>query len=166
MLHADRPEPGPGRIVAVLALVALFGPVGDAIAGGDDRPVDVRTFVTRFYAHGIPYAEAKALGKAAIPELVALLKDSRMEPHWTKVVWVLGCIGDPSVTPPLLDFLKRQQGPISVDAFRAALAVLPSLGHVARGGDTAALRALARFTRGDSWQNVHEFVMQMAGESK
>jgi hypothetical protein len=77
-----------------------------------------------------------------------------MEEHWTKVIWVLGCIGDTSATAPLLDFLKRQQGEVSAEVFRATLAVLPALGHVARGGDAKAFETLASFTRRAGWQQA------------
>lgn len=143
----------PRRIVAAYALAALSGPVAMAVAA-DERPVDLRALVTRWSVHGIPYAEAKALGVGAIPELVSMLKDAGMEEHRAKVIWVLGCIGDSSATSPLIDFLKRQQGEISVAEFRGALAVLPSLGHIARGGDAVALETLTRFTRPDAWQEA------------
>jgi len=140
------------RIVAACAL-ALSGPVGMGIAA-DERPADVRTLVTRWYTHGISYAEAKAFGARAVPELVSMLKEPGMEEHWTKVVWVLGCIGDPSATGTLVEFLERQQGEVSADTFRATLAVLPALGHLARGGDTAALDTLTSFTRPGAWQEA------------
>jgi hypothetical protein len=77
-----------------------------------------------------------------------------MEEHWTKVVWVLGCIGDSSATAPLIDFLKRQHGEVSAEVFRATLAVLPALGHLARGGDAKAFETLATFTRSGAWQDA------------
>jgi hypothetical protein len=149
----DRWFTGLRRIVAAaITLAALSVPVASGLAASDERQSDVRRVVTRWNSHGIPYAEARALGVRAIPELAAMLKDPAMEPHWTKVVWVLGCIGDSSATAPLVDFLKRQKGEVSVDVFRATLAVLPALGHVARGGDAAALATLTAFTQPDAWK--------------
>jgi len=154
MQREDRCDAGTGRIVAAIALaVAMGGPTVAGIASADERP-DARALVTRWGVHGIPYAEAKALGVQAIPELVSMLKEPTMEEHWTKVVWVLGCIGDSSATGPLIEFLKRLQGEISVEEFRAALAVLPSLGHLARGGDAVALETLTNFTRPGAWQEA------------
>jgi hypothetical protein len=142
------------RVVsAVLTLAALGGPLATGLAASDERP-NARTVVTRWYSHGIPYSEARALGARAVPELVAMLKDPALEAHWTKVVWVLGCIGDSSATGPLVDFLIRQKGEDSIDVFRAALAVPPSLGHLARGGDAAALETLTRLTRPDGWKDT------------
>src|SRR5262245_47398104 len=135
------------RVVATaIALAAVGGPLmGSPTAGRRTR--DVRAFVTQWNVHGIPYREARALGARAVPELVSMLGDPGLEAHWTKVVWVLGCIGDRSATGALIDFLGRQRGEISVDTFRATLAVLPALGHLARAGDAAAFEALTSFTR-------------------
>jgi hypothetical protein len=135
-----------GRIVAVIALSALTGPWA-AVASTVERPTDVRTFVTRWYPRGIQYSDAKAFGPQAVPELVAMLKDAGMEEHQTKIVWVLGCIGDPSATSALMEFLTSQKGEVSTETFRATLAVFPSLGHLARGGDGKAFDALSRFAR-------------------
>jgi hypothetical protein len=134
-------------IVVAIALAALSGPwsMGVAFAG---EPADVKALVTRWSVSGIPYADAKAVGRQAIPELASMLKDPALEAHWTKVVWVLGCIGDSAATPALTNFLKRPQGEVSVDTFRAALAVLPSLGHLARGGDAAAFETLKGYAGG------------------
>lgn len=141
---------GSGRIV--LAAVVLAALSGSAMvdAAVDERPREVRTLVTKWYVHGISYAQARALGPQAVPELVAMLREPAMEAHWTKVVWILGCIGDRAATGPLLAFLKGQRGEVSVDTFRATLAVLPALGHLARGGDPAALEALKSFSQLDS----------------
>jgi hypothetical protein len=117
-------------------------------------PVDIRTFVMRTPVNGLPYAEARAYGSPAIPALLAMLRDRSMEEHWDRIVYVLGCIGDPAATGPLLDFLKSQQGEVSVQTFRATLAVLPSLGHIARSGDNVALTALVDFTRADHWEKA------------
>jgi HEAT repeat protein len=134
-------------VVAATILAALGGTLATHLAAADERRTDVKTLLTRLYVHGIPYAEAKAVGAQAIPELVSMLEDPAMEEHWTKVVWVLGCIGDPSATGPLVDFLKRQKGEVSADAFRAALAVLPALGHLVRAGDAGALEMLTSYTQ-------------------
>jgi hypothetical protein len=141
-------------VVAAIALAAISGPLATGIASADERPADVRALVTRWYVHGIPYAEANALGAGAVPELVSMLSEPAMEEHWTKVVWVLGCIGDSSATGTLIDFLKRQQGEISADTFRAALAVPLALGHLAREGDARALETLTSFTRSDAWKEA------------
>ena len=151
----NRYAAGLRRIVAAtLTLTALGGPLATRLAAGDERRIDARTLVTRWYVHGIPYADAKALGPRAVPELASMLKDPALAEHWTKIVWVLGCIGHSSATAPLVDFLKRQQGEVSADVFRATLAVLPALGHLARRGDPVALRTLTSYARPDASKDL------------
>ncbi len=108
--------------------------------GKDRGAVDLRTFVTTVHIHGLPYAEAHAYGPQAVPELVAMLKDPSLEPYWTNIVATLGCIEDASAVQPLMDFMKRQRGEISADAFRAVLSVLPGIGQIAYRGDPKALK--------------------------
>jgi hypothetical protein len=148
MKREDRCSTGPQRkIVVAIALAALSAPLSMGVAFAGRPPADVKALVTRWSVSGIPYADAKAVGPQAIPELALILKDPGMEAHWTKVVWVLGCIGDSAATAVLTNFLNRPKGEVSVDTFRAALAVLPSLGHLARGGDAAAFATLKGYAR-------------------
>jgi len=113
---------------------------------------DLRTFITTVHLHGLPYAEAHAYGPGAVPELVAMLSDPSLEPHWTKVVAALGCIEDSSAVPPLMDFMKRFQGPVSPDVFRAILSVLPALGQIAYRGDPTALKIITDFADPGAYQ--------------
>jgi hypothetical protein len=114
------------------------------------EPVDIRTFVTRSPVNGLPYAQSRAYGTPAIPALFAMLRDRSMEDHWDKIITGLhrrsvgnrGAVGLPQVP-------TRE---ISVQAFKATLAVLPSLGHVARGGDNTAFTTLVDYTRPDQWE--------------
>jgi len=46
---------------------------------------------------------------------------------------------------PLMDFMKRQTGPITSDAFRAILGVLPAIGQIAYRGDPTALQIITNF---------------------
>ncbi len=108
-------------------------------------PVDLRTFVTSLHSHGLPYSEAHAYGPQAVPDLVAMLRDPALEPHWTKIVATLGCIEDASAVQPLMDFMRRQQGEISADAFRAVLSVLTAIGQIAYRGDPPALKIITDF---------------------
>jgi len=127
-----------------LSFVFLVHVPADA-AAAQAPSVDLTTFVTSLYAHGLPCTEAHAYGPQAVPDLVAMLADPSLEPHWVNVVATLGCIGDASAVDPLMAFMKRQQGPVSVDAFRAVLGVLPAIGQIAYGGDAAALRIITEF---------------------
>lgn len=135
------------RRLACLLTLALLVPALGIPGSARAQSKDLRTFVTEWYVHGTPYAEARAYGTTAIPQLVAMLNDPEMEPHWVKVVYTLGCIGDPSAIQPLMGFLGGLHGEISVDAFRGALGVLPAIGSIANGGDDAALRILTDFVQ-------------------
>jgi len=133
-------------IASVLTIVTAFASAG-LVMGAPSDGSDLRTFITASYLHGVPYREARAFGPHAVPQLAAMLEDGAYEPHWFKVVFTLGAIGDPSAVGPLRSFLKRQRGELSLDQFRAVLAVPPALGVIAHGGDQAAFDALVRFTK-------------------
>lgn len=130
-------------LLTMLTAVASAGLARDA----QNDPTDLRTFITQTYGHGVPYSAARAFGPQAVPELVAMLGDSTLEPHWSKVVFTLGAIGDPSAVQPLKSFLKHQRGEVSRGAFQAMLAVPPALGCIANGGDAAAFNTLQRLTK-------------------
>jgi HEAT repeat protein len=137
----------PGVLVAgVLTMSAAVASAGLAMAAGNDS-TDLRTFITQTYGHGVPYHDARAYGPQAVPELLSMLGDSSLEPHWSKVVFTLGAIGDPSAVQPLQSFLKHQRGEVSRNAFQAMLAVPPALGCIANGGDPAAFDTLLRLAK-------------------
>jgi len=106
------------------------------------EPADVRAFVTQNHIHGVPYSKARAYGPSAIPLLVPMLKNRDLQENWVDVVTTMGFVGDGSATAPLLAFLRRQRGEITVAMFRAVLSVYPSLGHIAGNGDKDALNTL------------------------
>lgn len=140
-----------GRTVAVLRsslvgsllVVLVFAANVPTVAQGSS--VDLRTFVTSTYAHGLPYVDAHAYGSDAVPSLVAMLADRSIESHWAKIVVTLGFIEDPSAVQPLMDFMKAQKGEISSDVFRAILSVLPAIGQIAYRGDPTALQIVTAF---------------------
>jgi hypothetical protein len=142
-------EPLKGKVMSgylsslVGLLFLVFTPT--YFAAAQVPSMDLRTFVTAQHIHGLPYAEAHAYGPRAVPELVAMLKDPSLEPHWTNIVATLGCIGDASAVQPLMDFMKRQHGTISADVFRAVLSVLTAIGQIAYHGDPAALKIITDF---------------------
>src|SRR5262249_6359508 len=107
--------------------------------------VDLRTFVTSTYAHGLPYIDAHAYGPEAVASLVAMLNDRSLEPHWAKIVAMLGFIADASAVQTLMDVMERQMGPIALDAFRAILSVLPAIGQIAYRGDPTAMQIVTAF---------------------
>ena len=133
-------------VVGVLTMSTAVASSGLVMAAQNDA-TDLRTFITQTYGHGVPYHAARAYGPQAVPELVAMLDDSSLEPHWSKVVFTLGAIGDPSAVQPLQSFLKHQRGEVSRGAFQAMLAVPPALGCIANGGDPAAFKTLLRLSK-------------------
>src|SRR5262245_42482827 len=133
-------------ITCILAMSTAVASAGLATGAPSDSP-DLRAFVTRQYVDGIPYHDAHAFGPQAVPELVSMLRDDSLEPHWSKIVFVLGAIGDPSAVEPLRSFLRRQRGEVSLGAFQAMLAVPPALGIIANGGDPVAFNTLVGFTK-------------------
>lgn len=129
-------------VVVLAAITSLWG------SPAPPRPqLDVERFVSKWYVEGIPYREARAYGPIAVPRLLALLGEPRMEPYQVNVITTLGFIGDSSATSPLLRFLTGQRGEISNDRFQALLAVLPALGHIAQGTDRTAFRAIVDFAK-------------------
>jgi HEAT repeat protein len=135
------------RLAGALLILAMATCAAPVYAKSER--VDLRTFVTSWYVHGLPCGQAHAYGPEAVPELVAMLDDPVLEPHWTKVVATLGCIRDASAVEPLMAFLQRQQGEVSADAFRASLGVLLAIGQIAAGGDKTALAIVTDFVHSD-----------------
>jgi hypothetical protein len=130
-------------LVGLLSVFLVLVPTGPAAAQAPSA--DLRTFVTAPHLHGLPYAKAHAYGPNAVPELVTMLRDPFFEPHWAKIVAMLGCIEDASAVQPLMDFMKRPQGEVSASTFRAVLSVLTALGQIAYGGDPTALKIITDF---------------------
>ncbi len=116
--------------------------------------VDVRTFVTKMYIHGIPYIEAKSYGSGAIPELLLMLNDSTFEEYWVNIVSTLGYIGDTSAVMPLLSFINKKESEISVHAFRALLTTFQAMGHLSQNGNQMAMSFLINWKEVDYWQTA------------
>ena len=152
MNKTERRFPKTFATVAAATIAALLPAIFFTTRAADGSTSNIRDFATRSYIHGVPFGEAHAFGRAAVPELLSMLNDSTLEEHWTNVVWILGCIGDPSATLPLIDFLNTRTGELSASSFRATLAVLPALGHLARAGDHRATAALIEYTR---WTKIN-----------
>lgn len=119
-----------------------------------DASSPARAFVTVHYFEGVPFVEARALGREALPDLYAVLQDRELETYWANTVGVIGMIGDPSSVEPLLAFLAGLSGEVSVDAFRAALQVMPALGHLHRSGSADALGVLENHTDDEYWRRA------------
>jgi len=139
-------------------LVAVVGWLAFCLAGtatpaqAQHTVRDVRAFVTTLYYEGLPYGEAKSYGPGVLPQLYDMLADDELQPYWANIVGMIGYLGEPSSIQPLLDFVHRQKGEISVNQFRAVLQVLPAIGHISQTGDVDALDTSVRYTERDSWQ--------------
>lgn len=112
----------------------------------------VRDFVTKVYIHGLPYEQAKAYGKSAVPELVKMLNEPGLEKYWTNIIVSLGYIGDPAAVKPLVSFMQNSKGEISLARFNAILYVFQALGHISQSGDALSLNTLIDYTNLDSWK--------------
>jgi HEAT repeat protein len=135
----------------ILVLLVQAIPYGMAQPANTPSP-DIRAFVTQTYRHGLPYNQAKDYGRAAIPQLVNMLKDKSLQDYWQNIVLTLGYIGDPAAAKPLIQFLERQQGEVSVQCFRATLSVFYALGHIAQSGNPLALQTLKEYNSLDTWK--------------
>jgi hypothetical protein len=134
--------PRSGNAFCLTVCVVLS--VSLAVPSLSAKTVDIRDFVTTRYFHGLPYEEARAYGPAAIPVLAEMLRDESLAPYWENIVGTLGYIGDPGAVDVLTSFLSSLNGELSIDKFRAALAVPLALGHLA-ASDKGALRLLTQF---------------------
>ncbi len=120
---------------------------------GQTQPKDVRTFVTNLYIHGLPYTEARAYGKVAVPELVAMLNNPAFEDYRGNIVSCMGMIGDPSAAAPLKRFISKLEGEISHATFTAVLATYQAFGHIAQNGDKEVLSILVDSAKGKYWRS-------------
>lgn len=152
-----------GLLFLALMLLAPAGPASAAQSirrepvpdpAAPAAPASLRAFVTSWYVHGMPWAQARAYGTEAVPELIQMLNDSAMEPHWAKVVYVLGCIGDGSAKQPLIEFMQQQKGEVSADAFRGVLGVPCAMGQIAQHDNQSLDLLMNLATRTDQGQSL------------
>ncbi len=110
--------------------------------------------VRQTYIHGVPYEAARALGPAAVPELVSLLGDPEFDESGVNIVAVLGYIGDPAAVEPLIAYVESLSGEVSVHTFRSVLTVFQALGHLAQSGDDRALGYLIAWSDATHWRSA------------
>jgi hypothetical protein len=133
-------------------LQAVLNTFTAAEASPAGAPVPLQEFVSRTFVHGIPLDEAAAYGEAAVPELVAVLRDPRREAHWSNAAVMLAMIGEPAGVDAVLAFI-REPGAGEVTAARAwarGNAVL-ALGYAANRGNREALQYLADGLDPSAW---------------
>lgn len=127
--------------------------VGDALAAG--RPYQPRGGVDEFlqgeYVDRVPYVEARALGKEAVPRLLDIIADASAARYHLNAIMALGFLGDPQATPHLLRYLQSPSGDVTDEQFRALRAVLQALGCLAAHGDGAALNFIREGAHIRAW---------------
>jgi HEAT repeat protein len=89
--------------------------------------------VRKTYIHGIPYAEARALGPQAVPTLVRILSDPDQEMHWANAAVVLGLVGGDEAVAPLISFIRRGADRLSDIGYKAKTSAVIALGYAANG---------------------------------
>jgi len=87
-----------------------------AVSGGQGSPatavkssennVKLQDFVSQVFIEGLPYEEAIAYGPAAVPELIASLRDPRQEAKWPNAAVMLAMIGGPAAFDAVTAFIK------------------------------------------------------------
>ena len=136
-----------------MALVFAGAPVALAAQAVRAQRVAVEGFVRGEYYHGISYAMGRQFGAADVPVLLRMLDDAAEKPYWPNILTVLGMIGDPSATEPLVGFLERRfTGDIDDETWIALRQVQISLGYLAHDPQSAAFRYLRDGTTREAWR--------------
>ena len=82
-----------------------------------------------------------------------LERDEERE-HWSNIISVLGMIGDPRATGPMIEFLERRfSGEVDPVTYGALLQVIPSLGFLAHDTTGRAFSYLQEGTSLAAWRN-------------
>jgi hypothetical protein len=131
----------------VASLLILEGSGPTRVFGQDLLEQRVLGLVDKHYIDGVLYAEAKGLGREAVPVLLKLLDDTSQKQFWVNIVVTLGFIEDSSAREPLLDFLEKAEGEVDGFAVRALLAVPFAIGCIASNGDSRAFDVLQERAR-------------------
>ena len=115
----------------------------------------VEQFVGELYPHGVPYAQAASYGPAAVPMLVAILKDPRWEPRWSNAATVLSVIGDPAGVDAVIEFIRDPgTGEVTAERRWARGNAVLSLGYAANRGNGKALQYLQYGLDPGAWQQL------------
>ena len=103
------------------------------------QDMHVRDFVHEIYVEGVPYEKANAFDAEAVPILLEMLADRDESPYWANVTVTLCIIGDESAVDPLIEFIKKDDGTISDEVYRAKSSTVMALGYLINktGNETA-----------------------------
>ncbi len=137
------------KLLKMYACLFLLGYVG---LEAQAQRMPIQEFIAKTYFHGVPYMEAKAYGPQAVPALLQMLDDARMEPHRINILSTIGMIGSSTATQPLIRFFESRQGNLSYIDFISTLVVFQAMGYIAQGGDDKAYNYLVKWVQADQWQ--------------
>lgn len=134
-------------------LLAVFNTfIAAEEAGASPGPAPLQEFLARTYVHGIPFDEAVAYGPAAVPELIAVLRDPRREAQWNNAAVMLGMIGEPAGVDAVMAFIRDPgQGEVSPARAWARGNAVVALGYAANRGHPGALQYLAEGLDPAAW---------------
>lgn len=108
----------------------------------------IETVIRRHYPGGLPYAQIRRYGPAAVPCLRALLDNEADKQYWPNAVGAIGIIGGPGAAGALIAYIDASRGrTLEPDVYRAALTAVAALGYVANGGDARAMGYIADAAR-------------------
>lgn len=136
---------------------ATLTAAGLVVAGAQSPlPPEVARFVSLRHVHGVPYAEARALGGAAVDPLLQALNEAGDRRRLGVIVSTLGFLGEPRAFSPLVKWLEATSGAVDVETFGALLLVPAALGDIGRESGDADRQSLRYLTDGAQpafWQS-------------
>lgn len=129
-----------GSVLAVGAAVLLSthatAQQGAMPASSANEPA-VDRLVLAAHVHGLSYTEARRLGTAAIPRLLAILDDPNHAAYWVNALVALGFLESPDVVDALVAFEQRTASASDEASRRAHRAIPFALGAIAANRDDA-----------------------------
>jgi len=113
--------------VAALVLMAIVGIPAPAVSEQTD--IGIRDLVCKQYEHGIPYDDARQLGRRAFPQLRSLLDDPNSKQCWATAVSSIAVAGMPESFGVLRQFIwERFKGDVDRQTFVALESAVATLG--------------------------------------
>lgn len=133
-------------LMAGLVVCGCNGRQRPAAPPSSGSPVD--DFVQVLYPHGVPYAEARALGSAAEPRLRQLLDLPAMAPHRSNIVITLGMLGSGASVDRLIQLIETGNGILSAEEVSLRMDAVMALGYAAYADPNRTTKALAYLLEG------------------
>lgn len=104
------------------------------------KPLRLGQFVSQIFIHGMPYEQARAYGSAAVPALIAVLRDPLQLPAWSNAAVMLGMIGDQAAVEAVIEFIRQPGlGLLTRQRSEARRSAVMALGYAAHEGNETAL---------------------------